>query len=112
MMTKQRTTELDLQALTPILIRQIIIWGPIVVGLVHQFLMYFFGIDSIYVFVDPPGYIRPLISLEYQWWVALVLGSAVVCLAAYSNRFLTIPGRIAIPVYLYILFLLIIVKPV
>ena len=37
-MTKQRTTELDLQALAPILIRQIIIWGPIVVGLVHQFL--------------------------------------------------------------------------
>ncbi len=112
MMTKQKTTELDLQVLTPILIRQIIIWGPIVVGLVHQFLMYFFGIESIYVFVDPPGYIEPQISLGYQWWVALLLGSAMVCLIAYSNRFPSVPNRIAIPLYIYILFLLILIKPV
>lgn len=108
----QRVGDSELKKLAPILIKQIIIWGPIVVGVVHQFLMYFFGIDSIYVFVDPPGSIRPLVSLGWQWWFVLLLASSVICVAAYSKRFSTIPSRITLPMYLYILFLLIFVKPV
>jgi len=111
-MNNETTTEFDLKNLLPELIKQIAIWGPIVVGLVHQLLMYFFDIESIYVFVDPPGSIRPQVSLEYQWWFVLALVTGLVCLIAYSNRMRSIPSRIAIPTYVYLLFLLILVKPV
>lgn len=106
------SSEFGLKKLPLLLIWQIVIWGPVVVGLVHQFLMYFFEIDSIYVFVDPPGSIRPFVSLGWQWWFVLLLASSTLCIAAYSNRFRSIPNRVAIPTYLYVLFLLILVKPV
>lgn len=105
-------TNLELKKLTPILFKQLIAWGPIVVGLVHQFFMLLFNVQCIYVFVDPPGYIRPLVTLEYQWWFVLLLGSALVCVLAYVERLRSIPRRAALPFYLYILFLLIFVKPV
>jgi hypothetical protein len=89
-----------------------LIWGPIVVGVVHQFFMYFFGIERIYVFVDPPGYVYPWASLEFEWWFVLLLGSAIIGILAYSGKFPRIPSRIAIPFYFYILFLLLLVKPV
>ena len=111
-MSNQTTTEFDLKNLAPELVKQIAIWGPIVVGIVHQLLMYFFGIEAIYVFVNPPGSIRPQVSLEYEWWFVLALVTGFVCLAAYSNRSRGIPSRIAIPTYIYLLFLLILVKPV
>jgi hypothetical protein len=85
----------------------------IVVGVVHQFLMLPpFNIEGIYVFVNPPGYIYPFVSLEYQWWFVLLLGSAVMCIMAYADRLKSIPTRLAYPFYFYILFLLILVKPV
>lgn len=91
-----------------------------VVGLVHQFLLAFLaernrvdgGIGCIYVFVEPPGNVCPWVSLEYQWWIVLLLGSALACITAYSERFQGIPRRIALPIYIYILFLLVLVKPV
>lgn len=106
------TPELDFERLLPALIKQMIIWGPIVAGLVHQFLMAFFDIDRIYVFVDPPEYIGPLASVPFQWWLILLIGSAVVAILAYSNRLRRVPKRTAIPFYVYILFLLIVLKPV
>ena len=101
-----------MRAILPGLFKQLVLWGPIIVGVVHQFLMYFFNIDRIYVFVTPPGYVYPFVSLEYQWWFVLLLGSSIVCLLSYSNRLSSIPTRVAFPFYLYILYLLILVKPV
>ena len=97
-----------------------IIWVPVVIGLVHQFLLAFVaednrvegGIGCIYVFVKPPENICPLVSLEYQWWIVLLLGSAIAAISAYSERFPGIPRRVALPIYAYVLFLLILVKPV
>lgn len=105
------SSELDKRLLLA-LFKQILIWGPIIVGVVHQFLMYFFDIQRIYVFVNPPEYIYPFVSLEYQWWFVLLLFSGVFCILAYSDRFSVIPSRMVYPFYLYILFLLIFVKPV
>lgn len=111
-MTRQTNAEFDLNQFAPILIRLFFILGPIIVGIVHQFLMFFFNIDSIYVFVNPPGSIRPAVSVEFEWWLVLLLATSVLCAAAYSSRFRNIPTRIAIPAYIYILFLLILVKPI
>jgi formate hydrogenlyase subunit 3/multisubunit Na+/H+ antiporter MnhD subunit len=94
------------------MLRLLVALGLIVVGVVHQFLMYFFRVERIYVFVNPPGYISPFVSLEYQWWFVLLLGSVVMCVMAYSDRLKNIPTRLAYPFYFYILFLLIFVKPV
>lgn len=92
--------------------KQSLIWIPLLIGLGHQFAMYFLGIDHIYVFLDPPEYICPFVSLEYQWWLVLLLISDVLAILIYSDRFQSIPRRVAFPFYLYILFLLILVKPI
>lgn len=110
--TAPATTEVNIRRLLPVLIKLVFLWGPIVVGLVHQFLMFFLDIDCIYVFVDPPKYLCPFVSLEYQWWFVLLLITTVVSVLAYLERTKSIPRRIALPTYLYILFLLILVKPV
>jgi hypothetical protein len=72
--------------------------------------MYFFEIESIYVFLDPPGYVYPLVSLEFAWWLVLTMTTAILCLLAYIGRLR--PRRMVYPLYLYLLFLLILVKPV
>lgn len=105
-------TSTDLRRALPGLFKQILIWGPIIGGLVHQFLMFFFDIDWIYVFVNPPGYITPFVSLEYTWWFVLLVGSSPMAILAYSERIPNVPRRFALPFYLYVLFLLILVKPV
>lgn len=112
MMRTPVTPEFDLGKVLPTLVKQTLIWGPIAAGLAHQFLVFFFGIDRIYVFVDPPEYIEPIISLEYQWWFVLLMTSAFVAILAYSDRLKRMPKRVALPLYIYILFLLILVKPV
>lgn len=106
------TPEFDLGKVLPTLVKQTLIWGPIAAGLVHQIFMFLFGIDRIYVFVKPPEYIGPIISLEYQWWLVLFIASGFVAILAYSNRLTRMPKRVALPLYIYILFLLILVKPV
>lgn len=106
------TPEFEPGKLLPALIKQAFLWGPIVAGVVHQFLMVAFKIERIYVFVDPPGYIRPLVALKFQWWIVLLLASAIISVLAYTDRLKGVPRRVALPFYLYILFLLILVKPV
>jgi hypothetical protein len=90
---------------------QVVAWGLIVVGVAHQFAMLVFGYDEI-PFIQPPGNIKPFVSLEYQWWLVLLLAAAVMCIMAYSDRLKSIPTRLALPFYVYIVFLLIWVKPV
>lgn len=110
-MALRNSRNLASQSIGPAALRQFLLWAPVVVGITHQFLMLFFGIDSIYVFVDPPGSITPLASLEWQWWIVLLFSSASVAIAAYSDR-LSIPSRIVVPTYAYALFLLLLIKPV
>ncbi|MBN1994122.1 MAG: hypothetical protein JW953_15600 [Anaerolineae bacterium] len=114
------TNSPDWRKMLPILARQFLFWVPIVLGLIHQFLMLILNNppgepkrgDGIYVFVKPPEYIYPFVSLEYQWWIVLLLVSIIMFVLAYSNRVGSIPSRFTVPFYAYILFLLILVKPV
>ena len=105
-------TNFDSKKIGPALIKQLLIWGPVVIGLVHQFLMFAFKIETIYVFVNPPGYIGPIVTLQFEWWFVLLLGSALVCISSYLGRLQNVVGRMAFPLYVYILFLLILVKPI
>ena len=109
-MTTTPAPELDLKTIAAGLVKQAIIWGPIVVGVIHQFLMYFLGIERIYIVLDPPGFIHPFASLEFGWWLILTLLSSILCILAYGNRIR--PHRLVYPFYAYIVFLLILVKPV
>lgn len=92
--------------------REFLVWLPLLVGIVHQFLMATAGIDHIYVFVDPPGYIHPWVSLEYQWWIVLVFMTAAVYILVSLGRLRSVPYRVVYPSYAYLVFLLIFVKPV
>jgi hypothetical protein len=127
-MVASQTTDFKVKSLTPALLKHILLWIPIIGGLVHQFVMWFYVLtrgevtqpeplvgskfDCMYVFLDPPGYLKPIVTLEYQWWFLLLLVSAFVCILAYLERIRTFPNRLVIPFYLYIVFLLIFVKPV
>lgn len=92
-------------------LQQIAIWTPILIGVIHQFLMAFFGIERIYVFVDPPEYISPVVSLEITWWFLLLFFTLLFMLITYLNKLRTI-NRLVYPLYLYLIFLLIFVKPI
>lgn len=105
-------TNRDLRIALPGLIKWFLILGPVVGGLAHQLAMKFFGIDEMYVFVNPPGHIEPFVSLEWTWWFVLLAGSSLLAIFVYSERLQNIPRRTASPFYLYVLFLLLLVKPV
>ncbi len=109
-MTTTPVSTTDFKTILSLIVRQFIIWTPIVVGIVHQFLMSFFGISSIYVVLNPPGYIYPYVTLEFGWWVTLTLLSGALCFL--SSRGRIAPHRIVYPIYVYFVFLLIFVKPV
>jgi hypothetical protein len=106
-----RASESDRKQLSA-LSRKLLAWLPIAVGIIHQFLMAVFDIDRIYVFVNPPQYIYPWVSLEYQWWIVLVFVTALLCTLVYLNRLRSLPYRVIYPAYAYLVFLLIFVKPV
>ena len=112
MMTPIRS-DADLGKLLPGLIRKAALLGPVGAGIIHQLVMYRRGeISQIYVFVDPPGYVEPFVSVAFEWWIVLLLLSALVAVSAYWERWKTVPRRLAIPFYIYILFLLIFVVPI
>jgi hypothetical protein len=104
--------EVDLNQLFIDYVKLVVVWTPILVGVVHQMAMALFGFDAIPVFLDPPGEIRPWASLEFEWWVVLT-GATFLLYMLISTRVLsTLPRRVALPFYIYLVFLLIIVKPV
>jgi hypothetical protein len=104
--------ELDLNKLFLDYAKLIAVWTPILVGIVHQLAMALFGFESIPVFLDPPGKINPWASLEFEWWAVLTFTTALVYLLITTRVLSTLPRRIALPFYLYLLFLLIFVKPI
>ena len=85
---------------------------PLAVGVVHQFLMAFFGIEDIYVFVDPPGRISPWASLQFEWWIVLLFGTTTLFVMLLLRRLPRVPRRMIYPTYAYLLFLLIFIKPI
>jgi predicted small integral membrane protein len=114
----QTSTEFRSENLFWFYARQAAFWTPVIIGAVHQLLMLIGRIinapnrfDEIPVFVDPPGQIEPFVTLEYQWWLVLVVISAILCYLILSRRLATMPKRAATPFYVYLLFLLILVKP-
>ena len=92
------------------IIKQAILWFPIMVGVIHQFLMFLGVSRRIYVFVNPPEYIYPFVTLEFQWWIVLLLGSFFAFVVAYLDRVQSVPSRFSVPFYVYLLFLLILVN--
>jgi hypothetical protein len=75
-------------------------------------MMLLWGIEGIYVFVNPPEYIYPWVSLEFQWWIVLFFVTGLMFVLLFLNRLTSIPHRVVYPVYIYLAFLLIFVKPV
>jgi hypothetical protein len=92
------------------IIKTIIVLMPLLGGVVHQILMFFFDRSAIYVFV-PPTYIYPLVALSYQWWILLVFGATLLILP-FRARPRRVTQHLSLPVYLYLLFLLMLVKPI
>ncbi len=111
-MTMTQTNDASVRKLIRRYVRIVIFWTPILSGIAHQIAMTFFGVDRIYVFVKPPEYIEPWATLEFQWWIVLTLMSSILYLLISARRFPTIPTRVAVPFYLYLLFLLILIKPI
>lgn len=111
-MTTQ-TRDGDVRFYVSQLVKRVIIWGPIVVGIVHQLLMIVpspFRTDRIPLFLDPPGDIYPFVTLESGWWLVLTLTTFILFILAYIKRLR--PYRIVYPFYFYLLVLLILVKPI
>lgn len=105
------TIDPNLRKNLPGLIKMAVIWGPIGVGVIHQILMALGITSRIYVFVKPPEYIDPQASVAYQWWLVLLIISGLIGLLIYLNRLRNLPRRLAIPFYVYVLYLLILVRP-
>ncbi len=85
-------------------------WAPLIVGIVHQFFMLSGGPRRIYVFLKPPEYIEPIVTLTVTWWIMLLLGSGVLTLLLATNRIRNTRYRVLYP-YAYFVFLLIFVEP-
>jgi hypothetical protein len=94
------------------LVKKSLVALPLAVGVAHQFLMAFFGIDDIYVFVDPPGHISPWASVQFEWWMVLLIGTSTLFVLLLLKRLHRVPRRMIYPVYFYLLFLLIWIKPI
>ncbi len=114
-MTTTPAANFDLTTSISRFVKLLLIWVPIVVGLVHQLLMLIsrnneVPLDRIPVLLDPPGFIYPFVTVELGWWFALTLISSVFCLLVRANRLR--PHRLVYPFYIYLIFLLIFVKPI
>lgn len=100
-------------------VRWLIRLFPIILGVVHQLVMLagrgrenWQDYDKIPVFVDPPGSIRPVVTLEYQWWIVLILIAGSFYALIILRQIPSLPRRFSVPFYVYLLYLLILVKPI
>ena len=107
-MTTKQNPEEDVKHLLPFLLKLLAIITPILLGIGAQ-IIYFLDISCINVIIDPPGEICPWVSLEWLWWIVILLGCLTFITLAYIER---IPQRFMYPIYIYTIFLLILIKPV
>lgn len=96
----------------PFTYRQMLAWGVIGVGIFKQFLYIVMGVECLPVILNPPGHLCPWMSLEFLWWFVLTLGSVTMYALITSKRLQEFPSRVVNPFYLYLVFLLFLVKPV
>jgi len=115
----RQTNDVDFSKVLTYLAKLVAAWLPILVGIGHQIAMLFGRgrensefYDQIPVFLDPPGTIGPFVTLEYQWWLVLTIFTATCYLLVVSRRLPNLPRRFGVPFYVYLLFLLILVKPI
>jgi len=93
-------------------VRVLLVALPLLCGFFNQLLMWWSGqVSGIPVYVNPPGEIRPQISLEGSWWIAMVLGTIFLMVFCYLNKMRSVQ-RTIYPLYIFLIFLVIIVKPV
>ena len=109
-MTTTPASNLDFRAVSATFLKRFVVWVPLIIGLIHQFRMTILGVDGIYVVLNPPGHIYPFVTLEFNWWIILTMLTAALCIMTYYTRIR--PRRLIIPFYIYLVFLLVWVKPV
>lgn len=80
---------------------------PIICSTVAQ--SYYSLEGSLNVYLNPPGRIYPVASLEWLWWLILVFGTLIFCGLTTTRR---LPRRLFYTAYIYLIFILIFVKPV
>jgi len=107
------TRSMDIRQLLVTGSMQLAIWGPIVIGIFNQLSMAFLGTESIYVFLEPPkdGRLYPFMSLEVSWWFVFVFITLISMVGTYVSQQRVI-NRMIYPLWLFLCFLLISVKPV
>ncbi len=110
-MTTPTTNDDEVKQLIPTLLKHLLLWIPIGVGIAHQ-VMIRFKVECIYVFVKPPEYLCPAVTLSFQWWIVLFISCALFFILSYTNLLKKRGQRLMVPIYLYILFLLLFVKPI
>ena len=95
-----------------ILLSVLVFGVPLFCGLFNQVRMFFNGkIMGIYVFVNPPEYLYPIVTLDLSWWVVLVLGTGILMGMVYTIKLRAV-SRALYPLYIYLLFLVILVRPI
>ncbi len=92
--------------------QQVLAWLVIFFGVLRQFLIVITGNNCMPVLLNPPGEICPFASVNAVWWFVLALGTAFLYILTAAGRLEAIPTRVVNPFYLYLIFLLIFVKPV
>jgi len=101
----------DTRQLVHKILKLVFAWVPVIIGFGHQYLMRSEPNHGIYVFLDPPGYIRPQVTLQITWWFMLLMMSGLLTILLATNRIKNTHNRAIYP-YIYLLFLLILVRPV
>lgn len=109
-MTTTPASDLDFRAVTAGFLKKFVFWLPVIIGLIHQFRMTVLGVDGIYVVLNPPGHIYPFVTLEFNWWIILTMLTTALYMMTHYNRIR--PRRLLGFFYLYLIFLLVWVKPI
>lgn len=111
-MNKLKNLNLDKNQLLNLLFKFLIWVMPVLCGVLNQIRMLFSGqIRGIYVFVNPPEYLYPLLSIDVSWWLVLVIGTTVLLGVSYISKQRAV-SRGTYPLYIYLIFLLILVRPI
>ncbi len=105
-----QTNNTSLTALFALFFKKFLPWIPIIIGLIQQIRINFLGAEGTYVVLNPPEYIYPYVTLEIGWWLSLTILTGTLLFLTARN--LIRPHRLVTPFYIYLVFLLLLVKPI